>query len=128
MNKLIVALLAFAGFAIAVSGCTPAESQSRVDTLTWTLATQYTDGTPLAAADIESTLIQWGAKGGPYNVGSVTVLAPATSVSVPNLQDYGTVCYVAFTKLKSGVISNASAEVCKTVQAPPKAPSGLKVQ
>ena len=106
----------------------PADSAGTTaqDVLSWTMPTQNTDGSPLALAEITKSTVAWGTTpGGPYpNVQDVP--APATTVTLtrPN-EGYGRRCYrVSVTSTVQGLWS---AEGCKTVTAPPNAPTGLQV-
>lgn len=107
----------------------PADGQQGQDTLTWTNPDQWTDGSPLTDAQLDDILIQWGPQGGPYNQGNLTVVAGAPGAvqnATVDRQTLGTRCYVAFS-IADGISSNASAEACKTIKGPPKAPTGLTV-
>lgn len=117
-----------------LTGCSKAESAapSVTDTLNWTMPTQYTDGTALPISAIAKTVVVWGAtSGGPYS-STQDVAAPATTVALlrPN-EGYGTRCYrvaVVTTPAEGGAQGAWSDEACKTVKAPPSAPTGLTVQ
>lgn len=74
--KLFILGLTFAGLVLAAGNSA---------TLSWTLATQNEDGSPLAAASILSTKIVWRRPGSSAIVGSVTIPAPAVSTTVANL-------------------------------------------
>lgn len=109
-----------------------AQTSPTQDVLTWAMPTLYSDGSALAASDIAKTTIVWGSKpGGPYTDGTQDVAAPATTVAISRTANYGTRCYkasVTTTPAAGGVQSLWSNEACKTVQAPPAAPTGLTVQ
>lgn len=103
------------------------------DALTWKHPTQYTDGSALNAADIDSTIVRWFDGADATTVaGSQAIAAPATSASIPRDATPGTRCYQAATLMKSGAQSNfaPSAKVCKTVAAvlKPKAPFSLEAK
>lgn len=74
--KLFIVLSAFAGILLAAGNSA---------NLSWTLATANEDGSPLAASSILSTKIIWRRPGATAISGSITVAAPATSATVPNL-------------------------------------------
>jgi hypothetical protein len=73
----------------------------------WQFATAYTDGKPLAFADIASTLIEWGTctPEGLFGaaVGSASVPAPAATFET--LPAPGTYCHKLSTVLKDGRVS-----------------------
>jgi hypothetical protein len=73
----------------------------------WQFATAYTDGKPLAFADIASTLIEWGTctPEGLFNqsVGSASVPTPAATYEVQVAP--GTYCHLLYTVLKDGRLS-----------------------
>lgn len=81
---------------------------------TWTMATAYTDGTPLAIEDISATLVQWGTcgTGGVFGaeLGSTSVAAPLTTYTVA-LSPGTAYCSQLFTVLDDGRQSAASAAV-----------------
>lgn len=116
--------------AAVFAGCSLAESAAPpvTDTLSWNMPTQYTDGSVLALADISKTTVVWGSQpGGPYD-NTQDVPAPAVSVVLTRPgTGYGTRCYKVNVTAK-GVPGLYSAEGCKTVQAPPNAPTNLQVQ
>lgn len=106
------------------------------DTLTWKHPTQYTDGSALAAGDIDSTVIRWAATPDATTLdGTLSVSAPATTVTVPRDSTPGTRCYQAATLMKADVGGKQSnfapaAWVCKTIAATgkkPKPPTALAV-
>lgn len=117
--------------AVALSACSNVEAQSTpvVDNLSWVAPTQYTDNSAIQPGELEKTVVVWGTQpGGPYNGGSVDVPAPATTASLTRAGNgYGTRCYRVAAVAK-GVQGLWSGEACKTVQAPPKAPTNLTVQ
>ena len=102
-----------------------ARGQASGDVVTWVNPTTRTDGSALT--NLASTTISYGAKGGPYT-SSVSVSAPATTITAPRAAGPGTVCYVAVAVDALGLQSAPSAEVCKTIVALPNAPSGLSVK
>jgi ABC-type glycerol-3-phosphate transport system substrate-binding protein len=122
--KYLIALLAVLPFLYSCGG--DASAAPVVDTITWTNPTTREDGTPLT--NLASVTVQWGSTpGGPYNVGTVSVLTPATSVTVTRAgTGIGTVCYVGMAVDAAGVSSAPSNESCKTVAARPSAPTVLK--
>ena len=129
----LAALLALATFAALAD-----------DTLTWVHPTQYTDNSPINAADIASTVVRYGngtTANPPTQITALQVPAPARTVVVPRDATLaGTVCYQAATLMKpvppasGGAQSNfaPAAWVCKTQTAPaplkPRPPTGLAVQ
>lgn len=121
-------LLLLALVSLVAAACTPADSQTSSDTITWTNPTQRVDGTAMPLSEIRETTIAWGQRGGPYTTGSVTVPAPATTVDVPRPATPGTRCYVAMTTDTGNRSSAFTNEVCKTLLAGPNPPSNLQVQ
>lgn len=102
------------------------------DIVSWTMPAQYVGGAALPLADIAKTTVVWGTvPGGPYS-NSQDVMAPATSVTLARAGDgTGTRCYkaaVTTTAARGSMSSQYTDEVCKTVHAPPSAPTGLTVQ
>lgn len=95
--------------------------------LSWTLATQYTDGQTLPVSAIKETLIQWRRPGNPTVVGSMRIAAPGASVVVPGLV-CGAFEFTATTILAAGPppsdelgpVPYTTGVVCK-----PNPPSGL---
>lgn len=124
---------------VLVAGCErvspipPADGQAAVDTVTWTLPTAFENGSALTVGpgprQLKEVLIQWGtANGGPYAGGSLRVAAPGTSATFQRpAPGYGLRCYIVFSVLNDGTLSNASNEACKEVDAPPKSPTNLQV-
>ena len=108
---------------IVLTGCQPAESQLPGDVLTWTIPTQRTDGTALPAGEYKETRIQWGTSAaGPFDLGQQVVAGTATTVTIPR-SGFGQRCYVA-TAVDTGDRASApSNAVCKTLVAPPNAPT-----
>lgn len=101
------------------------------DTVRWDHPVEYTDSTPLNAADIEATVVRFGTgttASPPTVTTTVTVPAPATSVVVArDPLVAGTRCYQAATLMKpvppattgQQSVFAPSAWVCKTIVAPP---------
>lgn len=123
----LVAGTLFAAALIALTaimaGCQPAESQLPGDVVTWVIPTQREDGTPLPAAEYKATRIQWGTSStGPFNLGQQTVTGTATTVTIPRT-GYGQRCYSAVAIDTGDRVSAPSNVACKTVTAPPKAPT-----
>lgn len=100
--------------------------------VTWVNPTQFEDNSPLVAADIASTTVQWsnGTTFGAVN-GSQVVVGSATSVTLPDPPAGTSRCYRAFTTVvasKGGGSSVASNVSCKAVPFPnPKPPTLLEV-
>lgn len=80
---------------------------------TWVMATAYTDGKPLAAADIDSTLVQWGTCSATNEFGTVLggQVVPAPAVTYAVALSPATYCSQVFTVLKDGRQSAPSAPV-----------------
>lgn len=123
MRKLLVALvlmLPVSAFAASVHG-------------TWNLPTQNVDGSPLAAADIASTTLQYGSCNGAAfgaALGAVNVVSPIASADTPTLAP-GVYCFRAFVTsvtAKGGLVSAFSNVATATVPFPaPGAPSSVSV-
>jgi hypothetical protein len=77
--------------------------------LSWTLPTTYTDGSPLAVADLREIIVEWRRTPLGNVIGSVRVPAPATSVNVPGLVcgNYIFVAYVTTVDAQSDASNNA---------------------
>jgi hypothetical protein len=106
-------------------------------TLSWTTASQYVDGTALAAADIAATDLSCTAViiGGVRSACSlvpVRVPMPATSYVWSftfTAAAGGTICFAAQTELLNGATSDPTPEACKTIAAKKaNAPATLRVQ
>jgi hypothetical protein len=100
---------------------------------TWVLPTTYADAaaTPMPAADIASTTVQYGTCNGNAfgaSLGAVNVAAPSTSATIPSLAP-GTYCARAFvtTVASKGGLASAFSNVAQaTVPFPsPGAPSNF---
>lgn len=134
-HRTITAVLAGACLLLLVlvlAGCggQAAQAQAGTDTLTWTNPGQWSDGSPLTDAELDDILVQWGgSETGPFNQGSMTVVAGAPG-AVQTLevdrQSLGNRCYVVFA-IADGVPSGASNVACKNIKGPPKSPTGLTV-
>lgn len=101
--------------------------------LTWTLATQNTDGTAIPASgptSLASTRVEWGTCSG-SNFGTAsgqqTVATPATTYTITGLAA-GTWCFRAYSRTVAGLESAPTNAVTKTIlQAPPQPPGNLTV-
>ncbi len=127
--KKITAAVAAAAIAIAAFFGFDAESQSAPvqDVVSWTMPTQYMDNTNIPAGTLTGTRIAWGSTpGGPYP-NTQDVALPATTVTLTRAETFGRRCY-RVAALIGTVNGEWSAEGCKNVQAPPKAPTNLQVQ
>lgn len=119
---------------VFVAGCNSsnspvprAEAQLPGDILTWTIPNQRTDNTPLPASEYKATRIQWGTSpSGPFSLGQQTVTGTATTVTIARTS-YGQRCYVAVAVDTGDRESEPSNAACKSLTAPPKAPT-LTVQ
>lgn len=133
MNKLFAALAS----TIILASCggsspiPPADGQLAADNVSWVLATTFVDGSALTVGSsprqIKETLIQWGPFGGPYNVGSVRVAAPAIVAVVPRGPADFSRCFIAFTVLNDNTMSSGTAQTCKVIPAPANNPTNLSV-
>ena len=122
-------LLATAAFtALLLATPPPATAAGTSATLTWTLATQWEDGTPLPASAIKETLIEWRRPGSTQLVGSVRVAAPQVTRVVENLK-CGDFNFVAYTVLNSGPDSSATQPVTYQtgIECKPNPPGGFGV-
>ena len=111
----------FALLALLVAG------HSYAATVTWTNPTAYTDGTPMPASDIASTVVEWSAtQAFTAQLGSVIVNGAATSTTAaPDPAPGATLCYRARTTAiasKGGGQSAPSNVSCKTGAFPPPNP------
>lgn len=119
--RYLIALLAFVGLS------------ANAATITWTNPTQYTDGSPLVAADIASTVVEWSAtQTFVAQIGSVIVNGSATTATAPDPPAGQTWYYRARTTViaaKGGGQSAPSNVASKTTPfSPPNPPSNLTVQ
>lgn len=101
--------------------------------LTWTLATQDTDGKAIPASgptSLASTRVEWGTCNGSAfgtAVGQQTVPTPATTYTVTGLTA-GTWCFRAYSRTVAGLESAPTNVVTKTIlQSPPQPPGNLTV-
>lgn len=109
-------------------------SMAYAGTLTgsWTLATQYTDNTPIAPTGptaLASTRVEYGSCNGLLfgtKLGEVIVPVPTVTVAVPNIAA-GTYCLQGWSKLVNGDESPTASNVGKTVVPSPlpKPPSSF---
>jgi hypothetical protein len=97
--------------------------------LTWTLATQNTDGTAIPASgptSLASTRVEWGSCSG-VNFGTAagqhTVAAPALTYTVTNLAP-GTHCFRAYSRNTYGQESAPTNAVQKVIAPPVPQPPG----
>lgn len=112
-------------------GASPSHAGDAV--LTWTLATQNTDGTAIPASgptSLASTRVEWGSCSGSNfgtKAGEQIVAKPATTYTITNLAP-GTYCFRAYSRTVAGVESAPTNVVSKTIlQAPPNPPGNLAV-
>lgn len=112
-------------------GASPTHAGDAV--LTWTLATQNTDGTAIPASgptSLASTRVEWGSCSGSNfgtKAGEQVVAKPATTYTVTNLSA-GTYCFRAYSRTVAGVESAPTNVVSKAIlQAPPNPPGNLAV-
>lgn len=102
--------------------------------LSWTNATQWDNGTALAVADLEATIIykqsfplEGTGMADPRNYTELDRVAPTVTSYVDANQPNGVHCYVATHLAKNGQESPQSNESCKTVDVRiPGGPSNLK--
>lgn len=118
---IVAAVAAFFGFD-ADAQATPV-----VDTVSWTMPTQYTDGSAIPSGTLTGTRIAWDTSPNGSFSNTVDVALPATSRQFTRAETYGRRCYKA-AALVGTTNGEWSAAVCKTVQAPPRAPSNLTVE
>jgi hypothetical protein len=85
----------------------------------WQFATAYTDGKPLAFADIASTLIEWGTctPEGLFGAAAGSASVPAPTATYEAQAAPGTYCHKLYTVLKDGRLS-APATAGPTVVVP----------
>lgn len=108
---------------VALGFVTPFMAIADDVSLSWTNATEWTDGTPLDPSDLESTTIKFQffnltappTPGGPRNyIELVTVPPTVTSFAHDNVPN-GVYCYVGFHTAKNTEVSIDSDESCKTI-------------
>lgn len=95
---------------------------SQSDDVSWTLPTQRVDGTPLPVSELATTEIEVTRDGAVVATNGVP--APGTSWTLAReLPPNYTLCYRARVVDTDGLVSDWSAEVCKTVKGKPRPPS-----
>lgn len=125
---------AYTALSVAIALCLGAMPTHAGDAvLTWTLATQNTDGTAIPASgptSLASTRVEWGTCSGSNfgtKAGEQVVAKPATTYTITNLAP-GTYCFRAYSRTVAGVESAPTNAVTKTIlQAPPNPPGNLAV-
>lgn len=130
MRKTLTALLLAACALTQFTGCSsPAEAASITDTVAWDLPTQRENGTVLTVSEIAKTTIHIRASSTTTtDINTVDVVPPKTSAVISRIgAGTGTLCYVGTVTDTGGLVSLESPAVCKTIQAPPMAPSGLRI-
>lgn len=112
-------------------GASPTHAGDAV--LTWTLATQNTDGTAIPASgagSLTSTRVEWGSCSGSNfgtKAGDQLVAAPAMTYTVTGLAP-GTHCFRAYSRNTYGQESAPTNAVSKVIATPvPQPPTGLTV-
>lgn len=85
LDRVLIGIVALVIILIFTAGIRTAHSAGTSATVSFTHPTTYVDGSPLAVADIASVLITWRRTAGGPVVGTVSVIAPATSTIVPGL-------------------------------------------
>lgn len=120
----------WAAFALCLSA-SPANAGDAA--LTWTLATQNTDGSAIPASgptSLASTRVEWGTCSGSNfgtAIGQQTVATPATTYTITGLAA-GVWCFRAYSRTVAGLESAPTNAVTKTIlQAPPQPPGNLTV-
>lgn len=118
---LVASIAAFFGIDIE------AQTTPVVDTLAWSAPTQYVDNSPIPAGAITGYRYAWGSTaGGPYP--NETAVGNVLTVAVTRPGDgYGNRCYKV-AAVTGTTVGLWSAEGCKNVQAPAKAPGSFAVQ
>ena len=97
------------------------------DDVSWTLPTQRVDGTPLPVNEIDRIEIEVEKDGVVLGVEAF----PASITSYTYTRDLPpnyTMCYRARTVDTESLVSDWTAQVCKTVKGKPNPPSNLRVQ
>lgn len=125
---------AYTALSVAIALCLGAMPTHAGDAvLTWTLATQNTDGTAIPASgptSLASTRVEWGTCSGSNfgtKAGEQVVAKPATTYTITNLAP-GTYCFRAYSRTVAGVESAPTNVVSKAIlQAPPNPPGNLAV-
>ena len=125
---------AYTALSVAIALCLGASPTRAGDAvLTWTLATQNTDGTAIPATgptSLAATRVEWGTcSGSAFGtvVGQQTVATPATTYTVTGLAA-GVWCFRAYSRTVAGLESAPTNVVTKTIlQAPPNPPGNLTV-
>lgn len=120
----------WAAFALCLSA-SPANAGDAA--LTWTLATQNTDGSAIPASgptSLAATRVEWGTcSGSAFGTvaGQQTVATPATTYTITGLAA-GVWCFRAYSRTVAGLESAPTNVVTKTIlQSPPQPPGNLTV-
>ncbi len=125
-----VCIASLAAFALCLSA-SPANAGDAA--LTWTLATQNTDGSAIPASgptSLAATRVEWGTcSGSAFGTvaGQQTVATPATTYTITGLAA-GVWCFRAYSRTVAGLESAPTNVVTKTIlQSPPQPPGNLTV-
>jgi hypothetical protein len=97
------------------------------DNLSWTMPTQYVDGSTIPPGTLTGTRIAWDTSPTGSFSNLVDVPLPATTRQFTRAETYGRRCYKA-AALVGTVNGEWTEAICKTVQAPARAPGNLAVQ
>src|SRR5512138_1662790 len=106
---IVAAVAAFFGFD-ADAQATPV-----VDTVSWTMPTQYTDGSAIPSGTLTGTRIAWDSSPNGSFSTTLDVPLPSTSSQLTRAETYGRRCYKV-AALVGATNGEWSAAVCKTVQ------------
>ena len=125
-----VCIASLAAFALCLSA-SPANAGDAA--LTWTRATQNTDGSAIPASgptSLAATRVEWGTcSGSAFGTvaGQQTVATPATTYTITGLAA-GVWCFRAYSRTVAGLESAPTNVVTKTIlQSPPQPPGNLTV-
>jgi len=85
IDRVLLGVIGIVLVLMVVAGVRSAQAAGTSANLSWTHPTTYIDGTPLALADIGSTVITWRRTAGGPVVATLTVPAPAAATTVTGL-------------------------------------------
>lgn len=121
---------AYTALSVAIALCLGASPTHAGDAvLTWTLATQNTDGTAIPASgptSLASTRVEWGSCSGSNfgtKAGEQVVAKPAVTYTVTGLAP-GTWCFRAYSRNTYGAESDPTNVVSKVIAPPTPQPPG----
>lgn len=125
-KKITAAVVAATAAVLAFLGLNAdAQSSPVVDRLSWAAPTQFVDGSAIPAGTITGYRIAYGPTSGTFP--TTVDVGPILQHNLTRAESYGNRCY-RVAALVGAINGEWSAEACKNVQAPARAPTALSVQ